>query len=64
MTDEEIKRLAHELAPILSEKMQRDVMNSIYKDAGKNVFGLLKSLFWGSVLFLAAWGIVPHTTGK
>lgn len=48
--------LAEKLAEKISAKMQTNVLDSIYKDAGKSVLGLLKSLFWGAIVFLAAWG--------
>ena len=56
MTEEEID----ELAKAVSKKIQADLVNSIYSDAGKNLFGLLKSLLWGAVVFLAAWGASTH----
>lgn len=59
MTDEEIEKLAK----AVSERMQKDVMNNIYHDAGKNLFGLLKSLFYGALVLLAAWGASTNIGG-
>lgn len=56
MTDDELDRLAAKIA----EKMQINVLDSIYKDAGKTAFGMFKNVFWGVVLFLAAWGASMH----
>lgn len=56
MTDDEMEKLASMLADKIAEKIQTNVLDSIYKDAGKSIVGLLKSLFWGAIVFVAAWG--------
>lgn len=51
-----MERIASILADKIAEKIQTNVLDSIYKDAGKSIVSLLKSLFWGAIVFLAAWG--------
>lgn len=68
MTEDEMEKmasiLANKLAPLLAEqtakKIQTNVLDSIYKDAGKSIVRLLKSLFWGAIVFLAAWGAASN----
>lgn len=58
-----MERLASILADKMADKIQTSVLDSIYKDAGKSIVGLLKSLFWGGVVFLAAWGAASQWGG-
>lgn len=56
MTDSEIDRLAEKLA----ERLQTRVTESIYRDAGRNLFAMCKNALWGLVVAFAAWGAVKY----
>lgn len=58
MTQDEIERLATALAP----KLQNAVIESVYRDAGKNLIGFIKQAAWAVVIAVAAWGAAKYGT--
>lgn len=52
------------LAEKLAMKMQKAVTESIYRDAGKNIFAMAKNAFWGLVVAFAAWGAAKYGNGS
>ena len=60
MTDDEIERLASKLA----NKLTTNVTDSIYRDAGRNMFTMARNVFWGLVVMLAAWGAAKSGLGQ
>lgn len=60
MTDDELNKIADRLA----EKIQSSVTDGIYRDAGRTLLSSFKSIFWGLVVALAAWGSARYGGGQ
>ena len=60
MTDDEIDRLAEQLA----KKIKNSVTDDIYRDAGKNLLSTVKNVFWAIVIAFAAWGAARYGNGN
>ena len=48
------------LAEKLAAKMQSSILDQIYRDAGSNLFGLIRKSFWAFVVAFAAWGAARY----
>ncbi len=56
MTDQEMELLAEKLA----RKLQKEVIEGVYRDAGKNLFTMARNALWGLIVALAAWGAARY----
>lgn len=63
MTDAEAELLAEKLAEKLADKIQKSVTDGIYRDAGKNLIGMFKHVFWAAVIAIASWGFARYGNG-
>ena len=60
MTDDEIEKLASKLVT----KLEASVTDNIYRDAGRNLFTMVRNAFWGLVIAVAAWGATKVGNGQ
>lgn len=60
MTDDELNRIAEKLA----EKLQSEIVSSIYRDAGRSLLGSFKHVLWAAVIAVAAWGAAKGGVGQ
>lgn len=56
MSDEELDRLADKVAA----KLQTNLIDGIYRDAGRSLVGTFKHVLWALVIAMAAWGAAKY----